>query len=1094
MLREPVRADNEGSLTEGGARGPMERIEMKSPPQTRSRVLTSGGALATEQSLLAEIAAAVAFGPDLECPLRIVVPSASLRQHVLRRLVGVRGAAAGIVVQTAYSAAREVLDRAGSAAPRGDAFFELAVRRLASGEPALASKLETMDDGYGSAVGVVRDLLDAGFQPGHEDGVLERLDDLERPVAGRRLERARAVVRVAARAYEAMESSGSWRSAHVFEHARSLLYEFGRTALPASSIIVHGFADVTGLVADFLEALTLVAPVTVLIDRPHRPGRTGREEPGVAFLKRMEARFSGFDRVDGSGPARPPEVLLTEAADVESEVRWVAERVRALLDSGCVAEDIGIVARVLEGLTSPVRRHMGRLGVPFSGAGESVAGGGLRSEVQRLTGLLKLGAEAPVDLWIEGRGFSDHGTELLLGLRQTGTLRIEDLAVLDVEQTFKKGVHLPVDLRTGVLEERLSRPRLTASALKQARAHASEIARLFAEWPESAGAEDHAAVTVEVITALGWGPNELRWGEVVPRLRQLAGDLSALVDIHRREWQRLAAELLTGVGDVPVGGHGGGVQVLSVTEARARTFEHLFVIGVNRGVFPRVVGDDSMLPDIIRARLAQDVLPEMPVRARSADEERYLFAQLLSAAPNVHLSWHLSSRDGVMTRSTFIADLLGPGAPDPVAPVVWSTCRSDFGPRPAYEHAVLAAAGGRREDLPPILAVALAEGVSFDEEASSALELAQVRVAILDEVDPKLPASGPNPWFGFVGGACRVERNGLSVTRVEAVAECPWSSFVTRRLGVAPMPDPHLGLPDPKGLLVGNVVHRVLERIVREGLRDTSAATIEELTGRDPEPIRWPDSPTFESILLEAARQVAAEAGMAQRGMPVLLAARSRPYLEVARRTEWGDAGVLTTVLAAEVSGIAEIPGVDEAIRFRADRVDRGPEGLICVDYKTGKPFSTAKQEATRRKHLMKKVAMGRMLQAAAYAGASGVGPTSGRYLWLKPDINETPEAARSAVITSDDRTSAEFLALAVNAVVRASDEGAMFPRVEEVGSDKLPDHCRYCAVVEVCRRDDSGFRRRLVDWMEAGDDGARPVDSAARTLWHLGVPLEAEP
>jgi RecB family exonuclease len=996
-------------------------------------------------------------------------------------------------VQTAYSAAREVLDRADSAAPRGDAFFELAVRRLASGETALASKLDSMDDGYGSVVGVVRDLLDAGFQPGHEDGVLERLDDLERPVAGRRLERARAVVRVAARSYEVMEASGSWRSAHVFEHARSLLYEVGRPALPASSIMVHGFADVTGLVADFLEALALVAPLTVLIDRPQRPGRTGREEPGLAFLDRIEARFSGFERLDGSGPVQPPEVLLSEAPDVESEVRWVAERVRALLDIGCAAEDIGIVARVLEGLTSPIRRHFGRLGVPFSGAGESVAGGGLRYEVQRLAELLKLGAAAPVDLWMEGRGPAEHGAELLLGLRQTGTLRIEDLAVLDVERTFNNGVRLPVDLRTGALEERPSPPRLAASALKQARAQASEIAKVFAEWPESAGAEVHAGVTIEAIAALGWGRDELRWREVVPRLRQLAVELSGLPDIRRREWQRLSAEVLTGVGDVPVGGRGGGVQVLSVTEARARTFEHLFVIGLNRGVFPRVVGDDSMLPDIIRARLALDVLPEMPVRARSADEERYLFAQLLSAAPNLHVSWHLASREGVRTRSSFVADLLGPEAPDSVAPVVWSTCRSDFGPRPAFEHAVLAAAGGRREDLSSILAVAFSEGLSSD-QASSAAELARVRVAILDEVDPRLPVSGPSPWFGFVGGACRVDRKGLSVTGVEAVAECPWSSFVTRRLGVAPMPDPHLGLPDPKGLLVGNVVHRVLELIVRGGLRDAPAEVVEELAGRDPEPIRWPDSNAFESILTEVARQVAAEAGMAQLGMAVLLAARSRPYLEVARRTEWGDEGVLTTVLAPEVSGTAEIPGVDEAIRFRADRVDRRPDGVTCVDYKTGKPVSSAKKEDTRRRHLMKKIATGRMLQAAAYASAKNLGPASGRYLWLKPDIKETPEAARSALITCDDRDAALYLASAVTAVVRASDEGAMFPRVEEVGSDKLPDHCRYCAVVEVCRRDDSGFRRRLVDWMEAGGDTARPVDSAARTLWHLGATLEEEP
>ena len=89
---------------------------------------------------------------------------------------------------------------------------------------------------------------------------------------------------------------------------------------------------------------------------------------------------------------------------------------------------------------------------------------------------------------------------------------------------------------------------------------------------------------------------------------------------------------------MPMGGSGGGVQVLSVMEARARTFRHLFVVAVNRGLFPRALAEDALLPETLRARLAADVLPHVPLRARSADEERYLFAQLLSSAPSVSLS------------------------------------------------------------------------------------------------------------------------------------------------------------------------------------------------------------------------------------------------------------------------------------------------------------------------------------------------------------------------------------------------------------------------------------------------------------------------
>jgi hypothetical protein len=222
--------------------------------------------------------------------------------------------------------------------------------------------------------------------------------------------------------------------------------------------------------------------------------------------------------------------------------------------------------------------------------------------------------------------------------------------------------------------------------------------------------------------------------------------------------------------------------------------------------------------------------------------------------------------------------------------------------------------------------------------------------------------------------------------------------------------------------------------------------------------------------------------------MAALLAARSRPYLEVARRVEWGDEGRLDSVVAAEITGRVDPPGAGRPLRFRADRVDSDEYGLRLVDYKTARPASSAKQENTRRKHLLKEVSAGRKLQAAAYAAASKDGSARGRYLWLRPDIGDAPEEARTTVIGGDEADFAAALAEAVEVVGTAREAGAMFPRVEEVGSDKLPDHCRYCAVAEVCRRDDSTFRRRLVAWMESPDPVSLEPETAARRLWHLGV------
>jgi RecB family exonuclease len=595
-----------------------------------------------------------------------------------------------------------------------------------------------------------------------------------------------------------------------------------------------------------------------------------------------------------------------------------------------------------------------------------------------------------------------------------------------------------------------------------------------------------------VLEALGSPTDESAWGEVIQRIGALAAELATLPDLERHEWLRMFSDRLNGLGDDCIGGAGGGVQLLTTTEARARTFDHLFLVGFNRGVFPRVVGDDSMLPDAVRSRLALDVLPEMPVRARSAEEERYLFAQLLSAAPRVHVSWHLAAHGSVMARSPFVADLMREGSPDPVAPPVWSSVRADLGPRPPYEHAVLAAGRGPRKELPPAMAAALADG-GMAEAGVDVLELAQSRADILEQVDPEKRQQGPNPWFGFIGGAFLIAENGPSVTQVESFAECPLANFVTRRLDVAPMPDPQLGLPDPKGRLVGEVVHRVLEDVVREGLEGASGLDLDEAAALEPRAVPWPDPKRFEEILTHASHRVAAEAGLAPLGMSGLLAARSRPYIEVARRTEWGSDDRLEAVLATEVSGAAQLEGFEWPIRFRADRVDLGDGGLVLTDYKTGKPVSDKQQAKTRRKDLLKEVEKGRMLQAAAYAAASTSGEASGRYLWLKPDLGEAKEEVRWALVRGSETDFIEALAEAAAVVGRARHEGAVFPRVEEVGKSDKPDHCTYCPVAEVCRRDDSAFRRRLVEWMANEDPGAGAAETAARKLWRLGVPMKDE-
>jgi hypothetical protein len=157
---------------------------------------------------------------------------------------------------------------------------------------------------------------------------------------------------------------------------------------------------------------------------------------------------------------------------------------------------------------------------------------------------------------------------------------------------------------------------------------------------------------------------------------------------------------------------------------------------------------------------------------------------------------------------------------------------------------------------------------------------------------------------------------------------------------------------------------------------------------------------------------------------------------------------------------------------------------LEAVDYKTGRPVSSAVTDEARRRHLLREVARGRLLQAGAYAVGIG-GP--GRYAFLTPDAGGVPPGARVAEVRPDDEPLIDAFGKAVAAVAAARAAGAMFPRVEEAGApDRRPSHCGYCPVTEACRRDDSAFRRRLLAAMAEGTGGDPPTE-AARRLWWLG-------
>ena len=1031
------------------------------------------GPRAVEAMLLArvaELALEARREPQrLALPVRIIVPSRSLADHVGERLVAHAGhALAGVLVQTLHGLALEMLERVGELAPASDALFPVLVRRLAAEEPLLREPLAGLVDGYAGVEAAVADLLDAGFDA---DGAEAALDAL---AAGRgdaeTLARALAVARVARRCLAAMQGSGVGHRALLLCAARAALLRNPDAALPARALLIHGFADATGLRAELIEALARYRHATVLMDEPPDPAAPGVTDAGSRFSERLRTRLHGVaeERVAEAGAATASEVACVEAASPEAEVREVATRVRRALDDGAPPERIGVVARDLSGYRSALRLHMRRLGIPFSGASPGGAGP-LARRAGALDVLLRERSLCRTDRWLDAAAPPPEpvaASQLRLALRRHGLLRLRDVAV-----------HVPEG-------DALWR------SVAAARASCEQLDRMA----ECVMAGEQLAALEQLLRdGLGWQPG---FAEVAPLRRELEGlraafppafplAMAELALLLRRRFARVIAE--------PLGGEGGGVQILDAMQARARTFDALFVIGLVRDVFPRSVREESLLPDFVRENL-RDALPDVPLKKLGHDEERFLFAQLVAASPRVTLSWPIASDDGrPCARSSFVERLRwGVAGFEPVravsilAPPSASTPGGDTPVRCLREHALIAALHAPRQRLGQVLPLALRE-LALPALAGDPTALAEARLRVLREVES---GGGPTPrlgpYFGFVGGPrapSDPRSRPLWITQLEKLASCAWQTFVRQLLKIGPPPDSKDALPGSDSRLLGSVVHGTLAALVPEAC-DPVAGVI----------LSWPDRAGLEALARAQATRVLADEDVCMPGLARVLALQSLPLLERARTLDARD-GDRLRVTGAErprTAAITDALGHSRELHFRVDRIERFDGAERLTDFKTGKPLSDAVRADTRAKHFRSAVARGDALQPVAYALAAEAGG-SGRLLYLDPELEPDGDSASFVALREDAELTGAFEG-AARVLLGAWDAGSFVPRLVEPDSDEPASVCKRCEVAQACLQGDTGSRQRLAGWLADPQPAAGAALSVAEMALLAAFRLGARP
>jgi hypothetical protein len=1042
------------------------------------RAIVGAGPRAVEQALFAELERlapstleALAAAPG---PVRVVVPSSSLRIHLLAELARRRPAWAGVEILTLRRLALLLFERAGEAPPRGGTLLPILVAREARKESELAGPLEPLEGGYATLVATVRDLVDAGLESihGHPFAELIAADDVRIALADR--PRAAAVARVAQRTAQELERLGLAPGATLLRRAADLLA--GRPDLlpPAAAWIVHGFADATGSALDLLETLSRWGPTMLLLDLPESAVGAPRDS-GESFGSGLRGRLQQGRRGESAPAIARAELEAFSARGESAEAREVARRIRTDLAANpqLRPETIGVVARDLHAHLAALRRAFEAAAIPFSVEG---AGGAdpARREVASLVRLLDRGTAAEADLAIDLLAPGQHGAvgsaELRVALRVLGVATLADFAAL--EESTLPDVRLPLrnvendEEGHGVLRvRRYPRARLAAWA-----AAARELERGLGRFPE----KGHVSAMIRALhglahRALPAGGAARRWLEATAR--ELAVDLPEDFWLGRDEVAELLGRAAEALPELAVGGAGGGVQLLSVTAARARTFERLYLVGLRRGAFPRSVTDDPLLPDGVR-REARTVLLELPVKAEGHAEERFLFDQLLAAAPRVVLSFPALSDDGSERLVSPLLDRLSwrdaatralreqwrtPVGSNPMPSAGLPAAPSDVARRAGLER--------RRSGWVAALPAALAEArggavVSIEER-----ELARFRAAVIEEldVDPHTPRGKQRwerlgPFFGRVGP---LPEERLFVTRVERVISCAWLDFLTRRLGLEPLPDPAASLPEPlDAVRIGIATHRVLDELFTASLRAQGPPPA-DWTAPEPVPaeIPFPELERVRHHAREVARGLLQEEGLARWGFESLFAEALLERIEVAR----ADFGAGRRVVGVEVEGEADLSRHGAPIRllFRADRVDREAERLVLTDYKTGRAKSIT--DLARPGKLAQAIATGRSLQPAAYVAALSGRPATGRLLALGPADDEA--AVRVATLDEGAGVALAGLAHAAAVAAAALATGRLLPRLVDASGEQRGPACARCELVEACIQEDSTARGRLARW-----------------------------
>ncbi|MGA2009043.1 MAG: PD-(D/E)XK nuclease family protein [Solirubrobacteraceae bacterium] len=785
-------------------------------------------------------------------------------------------------------------------------------------------------------------------------------------------------------------------------------------------VFFYGFDDLTALERDAVETLARVVGVDVTVSLTYEPGREAliaRAEavealrplaervlelpaqaehyaPGArAALHHLERWLfaSGAPRV-ASGAA----IELLEAGGERAEAELVAERVCALLRAGVPGDEIAVVHRSRRRSAALLARVFSQYGVPLS-AGQEVSLG------HTALGRAVLGAARCA--WL---GADARAEDLLDFLRAPGRLERPEIAD-----------GLEADVRRGGL-------RTAAQARAQLGWELGELYALAAA-AEPAAATEPAAALCALARRLFAAPHRARAPQLtaaeevdaraLATLARAVAELDELAPALPRPSPPELIELLARLPVAVAGAPGPGEVLLAEPlEVRARRFRVVFVCGLQEGEFPAPARPEPFLSDERRRELAVASGLALRPREDALAAERYLFYSAVSrATERVFLAYRSSDEEGNLALpSPFIAD---------VAELL----------EPAW----------RERRARRLLADVVWDPALAPTERERARALAAARAPLTGEEPAPRRLLGPRALAGM-----RHTRI-LSAGALETYGDCPVRWLVERELSPAPL------APDPDPIIRGNLIHGVLERLLRAlggpitpATLPAAHAALDQLLSElaaSPEPMPGAGRP--EVVRAAALREIAADL---------------RRYLDHEAATGplegWRSYGLELRFGFEDSPG--SLPALalgDDAdpvlVRGMIDRVDVDADGHAVVrDYKSGagRPDQPAARWSADQR-----------LQVALYMlvvrELAGLTPVAGFYQPLRGEnvrargVFLEGAAVGSGVVATDARQPAQLDALLADAAARAV---ALAGALRSGELTPCPQSCSRdgCAFPGICR------------------------------------------